>query len=130
MNRRLFIRNAAAVSAGAAAAMSAPGRLGAQADKKSYGCRLTVLERMLRQDYADKYRGGRNAVCDRFKDGQTFLTNNPWEMPAGFCDWAWADIRVYIHDILSGMMDKNVVCCTDGFRPVFFLLERVEMPGK
>ena len=50
--------------------------------------------------------------------------------PEGFCDWAWADIRVFIHDVTAGMMDRTVACCTDGYRPVFFLLERVEAPEK
>ncbi len=130
MKRRSFVRKAALTSAGALAAFTAPGRATSQDPKKTYACKLTVLERTVRQDFADKYREGRNALCNRFKDGQTFLAESPWSMPAGFCDWAWADIRIYIHDVLAGMNERTVACCTDGYRPVFFLLERVEAPEK
>ena len=49
----------------------------------------------------------------------------PWYPPEGFCDWAWADIRTYIGLVHAGGMEQTVACCTDGFRPVFFKLERL-----
>jgi uncharacterized repeat protein (TIGR04076 family) len=46
-------------------------------------------------------------------------------MPEKFCEWAWADIRTYIPMVL-GQGNPIAVCCTDGFRPVFFKLERID----
>ncbi len=60
-------------------------------------------------------------------------------MPEGFCAWAWADISKMVVSLMAGasfdrglfekwMKDGSsaVACCTDGFRPVIFKLERIE----
>nr|MDJ0754199.1 TIGR04076 family protein [Ardenticatenaceae bacterium] len=52
----------------------------------------------------------------------------------GFSDWAWADIQKYVMVLARGgnMLGTRpgtfVTNCTDGFRPVFFLLERLDSP--
>jgi uncharacterized repeat protein (TIGR04076 family) len=52
-------------------------------------------------------------------------------MPEGFCSWACADIQKYVmtlargDDFLGVREGTYVTCCTDGFRPVFFLIERI-----
>jgi uncharacterized repeat protein (TIGR04076 family) len=52
-------------------------------------------------------------------------------MPTGFCSWAWADIQKYVMVLARGgnflgvKPGTFVTCCTDGFRPVFFGLERM-----
>jgi uncharacterized repeat protein (TIGR04076 family) len=61
-----------------------------------------------------------------FTDGQEFVLESPWVAPEGFCQWAWADIRTYILLVWEGKFDHFIACCTDGLRPVFFKIERIE----
>ena len=70
--------------------------------------------------------------CWRYNKGDTFIGNNDTEMPEGFCSWAWRDIYKDICILAFGGNFKNwmedgkmICCCTDGIRPVSFLLERI-----
>ena len=72
-------------------------------------------------------------VCHRHKEGEEFVVPEDGTCPPGFCNWAYADIhRDITHLRLGGdfpwmqEMGVAVVCCTDGLRPVFFRLERVQ----
>ncbi len=133
MERRQFLAGTVAASAcalagvsssAAASRVSDPREDDGQAQKK-YVCKLTVLRRGFEKEYADKYRNGQGAPCPRFKDGQEFTITSQWALPAGFCEWAWGDIRTYIHDVFATGA-TTVGCCTDGFRPVFFKIERLD----
>ena len=70
-------------------------------------------------------------VCDFFREGDQFLYTGGAEMPAGFCPWAWIDLYRSVSALSCGASytpwqrreGVNVVCCTDGLRPVTFLLE-------
>jgi len=69
--------------------------------------------------------------CDRLEVGQEFVSDEG-RFPTGFCAWAFADIqRDITHLRLGGdypwTKEKGTVvsCCTDGFRPVIFKLERI-----
>ena len=69
--------------------------------------------------------------CDRLEVGQEFLCEEG-KFPAGFCSWAYADIQRDISHLRLGgdypwTQEKGSVvsCCTDGFRPVLFKLERM-----
>lgn len=85
---------------------------------------ITILKRMANQDLIDQYQHETDAPCDIFSDGQVFPIRN-WETaPEGFCEWAWADIQKKFE--LAKHLGKVVVCCTDGFRPVVFKIDRVE----
>ncbi|MBU2645267.1 MAG: TIGR04076 family protein [bacterium] len=71
-------------------------------------------------------------VCDQFDLGQEFILDNI-NCPAGFCNWAFADIqRDLVHIFFRGnypwIKDKGcaISCCTDGLRPVVFKIERIE----
>jgi uncharacterized repeat protein (TIGR04076 family) len=109
-----------------------------RADKKRRtGCKITVLKRTLNKEYLDQFRNGVGEACPVFKDGQEFVLSQPWESPQGFCDWAWADIRSYILATTFGRPEAFpppfgkpegvfVACCSDGFRPVFFKIERMD----
>jgi len=127
MERRTFIHSAVAASACALSGLAAATETDGQEKAKKVSCKLTVLKKEFRKEYADRFRKGQGAVCNKFEEGQAFLTTSPWEPPVGFCAWAWADIRTYIPMVLSGEGGPTVVCCTDGFRPVFFSIERVEV---
>ena len=71
-------------------------------------------------------------VCERFAEGQVFETDMQ-TVPEGFCPFAFVDISRFLSGLRSGanyawMNEKGTVlaCCTDGFRPVVFRLERIE----
>jgi len=128
MERRRFLTGTVAASACALAGLggtaAAAGTDAGQTQKK-YACKLTVLRRGFEKEYADKYRNGQGAPCPKFKDGQEFTITSQWALPPGFCEWAWGDIRTYIHDVFATGA-TTVGCCTDGFRPVFFKIERID----
>ena len=72
------------------------------------------------------------AVCPQFRIGDEFVLGGP-ECPHGFCPGAFADIYRYVSGLRAGAnypwMEKPgtvLACCTDGFRPVVFRLERIE----
>ena len=71
-------------------------------------------------------------VCDQFVEGQEFVTDL-MRVPDGFCPAAFVDIFRFISGLRSGANypwmnepGKVLACCTDGFRPVVFRLERIE----
>jgi uncharacterized repeat protein (TIGR04076 family) len=91
--------------------------------------RITVLKKLFHQEFVDRYAAQpeRWTACTHFELGQEFLTSRdaPWEMPAGFCGWAWADMQKLVYGMARGGQDMFVTCCTDGYRPVIFKLEKV-----
>lgn len=93
---------------------------------EKYGCKITVLSKSFNEDLYRKYPYGQAAACGRLEEGQVFITDNRWDPPVGFCLWAWSELQSTIHSIHSGDELPKVACCTDGLRPVTFLLERVE----
>jgi uncharacterized repeat protein (TIGR04076 family) len=86
------------------------------------GNKVTVLKRMVNQELIDAYQHQTVAPCNRLEDGQVFVVEDWGAMPQGFCEWAWADIQKKIE--LAGQLGTVVACCTDGFRPVVFEIER------
>ncbi|MEM2111818.1 MAG: TIGR04076 family protein [Candidatus Bathyarchaeia archaeon] len=93
--------------------------------------KITVLKRLVLNDL-DKYKKEPSVACTLFKDGQEFVSER-LQMPNGFCSWAWADIQrdvavLALNGNFDWVKDKGVgiSCCTDGFRPVVFKLERIE----
>ena len=97
-------------------------------DNQRQSCKITVLKRTIHQDLYQEYRGSPGNPCEVFKEGQEFIIQDPsFAPPDGFCPWAWADIRPFLHGIHGGMQyggaDAFVTCCTDGFRPVLFKIE-------
>ena len=71
-------------------------------------------------------------VCQRFKVGEVYVTEGT-SMPKNWpCGWAWHDIfKEVMHLSLEGKFfiePGNFIytCCTDGMRPVFYKIERVE----
>ena len=104
-----------------------------------YKCKITVLKRMANQDLIDEYMGDERktndvAPCPYCDDGQEYMVENPGVLPEGFCAWAWADINKEVLAITSGgniapwirYPGIAITCCTDGFRPVVFKVERME----
>ncbi len=94
--------------------------------------RITVLKKLHHRDLIEKYTDtGDWTPCAVFEEGQEFVVpgSAPWDMPPGFCGWAWADIQKTVWGMSRGGPNRFVTCCTDGFRPVVFLLERIGGPA-
>ena len=94
--------------------------------------RITVLKKHFHKEFVEKYafNPAGATICKQFEVGQEFITSidAPWEMPEGFCGWAWADIQKLVHGMARGGQDVFVTCCTDGYRPVIFQLEKIKHP--
>ena len=92
--------------------------------------RITVLRRLFHREFIEKYACNpeRWTPCQHFEDGQEFVTlrEAPWKMPEGFCGWAWADMQKLVYGMARGGQDVFVTCCTDGYRPVLFKLEKIK----
>lgn len=98
-------------------------------------CKITVLKRMVNIDLVKEYLdiAGDFGACERFSDGQEIIVERYFEIPEGFCPWAWADIRSDIKTIAAGgnlswvkQRGTAIAGCTDWFRPVIFKIERIE----
>jgi uncharacterized repeat protein (TIGR04076 family) len=100
--------------------------------------RIKVLRREVFEDLIDEHVPAdreRPPRCPVFADGQEFLVEGWPNRPDGFCEWAWDDIRksVLIASFggrKEGISTKDgwIACCTDGLRPVVFLIAPVEAP--
>ena len=95
--------------------------------------KITVLRKTFNEDLAAEYCGAGVTVCARFEEGQEFVLEG-LKPPEDFCAWAWNDLHKVVLALNSGggfapfMKEDNqlISCCTDGIRPVFFKIERVE----
>lgn len=93
--------------------------------------KITVLRRLRQDDLLEKYGTHLWEYCDRFAEGQEFVSEGA-NMPEGFCSWAWCDIQKYVLTLARGgnfigsKPGVTVACCSDGYRPVLFAIERIE----
>ncbi len=92
--------------------------------------KITVLKRILHKELLEKYAESIWGACERLYEGQEFVSEAV-NMPPAFCSWAWADIQKYVltlargGDFIGVKPGLFITCCTDGFRPVVFKLERI-----
>ena len=92
--------------------------------------RITVLRRLRHTDLLEQHADSIWEPCERLAEGDEFVSENA-NMPPGVCTWAWADIQKYVLTLARGGNFLGVrpgifvTCCTDGFRPVLFQLERM-----
>ena len=99
--------------------------------------KITVIKKLGTKDvYGDnlpcQISDDLEPVCPALDVGSEFVADGG-TCPSGFCGWAFADIQRDIALLWLGgefpwIKDKGVAisCCTDGLRPVFFKLERIE----
>jgi len=98
--------------------------------------KITVLWRTRNDGFLEKFADSKWAICEKFSEGQEFICPNGYEMPEGFCGWAWCDIHKCVLTLSRGgnfvgvQPGVFVSCCTDGFRPVFFKLERIDQTNR
>lgn len=97
--------------------------------------RISVLKKQLYTDFAQRFlTEPEDAECSLFNEGDEYIFSGQSTMPEGFCPWAWVDIAKDVVSLSNGASmtpwfnrpDINVACCSDGIRPVSFLLERLD----
>ena len=96
--------------------------------------RITVKKITVHQDLIDEYENPIEHTCD-MKEGMTFVSKNG-KRPPNFCDSAWDSIKYFVKTLAKGGGNfydgwmKNpasaMISCNDGFRPVSFLIERID----
>ena len=125
MERRDFIKKSAIGSTCVLAGTMVSNNASAAQVDAEFICKITVLKRTLNTEWNKEFRNTDGEKCSIFQEGQEFIIESPWSAPNGFCHWAWADIRTFIHLVHEGRFETFVSCCTDGFRPVYFKIERI-----
>jgi len=98
--------------------------------------RITVLRRNFYSDIADTYLTDGKEVghCPLLEEGNSFLFEGGAVMPEGFCPWAWVDIYRTVNALSAGATYvpwnnkdyRQITCCTDGVRPVTFIVEAID----
>ena len=91
--------------------------------------KITVMKKLYNPDMVRDFAANPDSwtPCSHFEIGDEFITDleRPWDMPEGFCGWAWADIQRTVYGMARGGQDMFITCCTDGYRPVIFKLEKI-----
>lgn len=96
--------------------------------------RITVVKKTVNTELVEELTDGcgdwTKGCCHDLEIGQYFETTG--HAPEGLPDWAWCDMQKYVMVLARGgnflgcKPGVFVTCCTDGFRPVFYKLERME----
>ena len=97
--------------------------------------KISVLKTACYTDLIEKYENPIPSHCD-MKVGQEFVANG-WQKPEGFFDSAWDSISAFVMTLAHGgenfyggwMKNKKsaMISCNDGFRPVSFLIETLDI---
>ncbi len=98
----------------------------------NFEVRITVLKKLFHEEIIQAHTDNPEkwVPCPKFNVGDVHVvsSNVPWDKPEGFCGWAWADMQKMIWGMSRGGPKKFVTSCTDGYRPVIFLLEQIQQP--
>lgn len=99
-----------------------------------YKVRITVVKMACHKDLIEKYENPIEHACDMVL-GKEFISIDA-NRPDGFCESAWSSVFPFVKDLANGITNfydgwmKNpkqaMISCNDGFRPVSFLLERID----
>ena len=99
-----------------------------------YKVKITPIKRVVHHELIEKYENPIEHACD-IKIGKEFISVNVL-CPEGFCKSAWDSVYPFVKVLAEGGGNfyggwmKNpysaLISCNDGFRPVSFLLERIE----
>lgn len=100
--------------------------------------KITVMRTARYTDLMEKYENPIQHTCD-MREGQVFIANG-WQKPEGFCGSAWESMSAFVMTLAHGGGNfyggwmKNprsaMISCNDGFRPVSFLLETLDMDAE
>lgn len=96
--------------------------------------KITALRQTVYSDLMEQYENPIEHTCD-VKIGESWISLNG-ERPENFCESAWQSIEPFAKELAAGggnFFDgwmKNphsaMISCNDGFRPVSFLIEKIE----
>lgn len=99
-----------------------------------YKIKITVVKMACHKDLIEKYENPIEHACDMVL-GKEFISIDA-NRPDGFCESAWSSVFPFVKDLANGITNfydgwmKNpkqaMISCNDGFRPVSFLLERID----
>lgn len=99
-----------------------------------YKIKITPIKRVVHDDLIKIYENPINHACD-IEMGKSFVSENATR-PQGFCESAWDSVYPFVKELAHGGGNfydgwmKNpysaLISCNDGFRPVSFLIERIE----
>lgn len=100
--------------------------------------KITVMRTACYTDLMEQYENPIGHACD-MREGQVFIANG-WQKPDGFCASAWDSMSAFVMTLAHGgenfyggwMKNKRsaMISCNDGFRPVSFLLEMLDMDAE
>jgi len=98
--------------------------------------KITVLKKYFYEELANAYLTDEKNVgaCPLLEEGDTFLYEGSASMPKDFCPWAWIDLYKGVSTLAAGgdtypwtkRHGEQILCCTDGVRPVVFSLKALE----
>lgn len=96
--------------------------------------RITVKRITTHLDLIKEYENPIEHTCD-MREGMIFVSKNG-KRPPNFCDSAWDSVKFFVKTLAKGGGNfydgwmKNeysaMISCNDGFRPVSFLIERID----
>ena len=99
-----------------------------------YDVKIMAIRKADYKDLQVQYENPIEHSCDVW-EGQTWVSHGG-TMPEGMCMSAWESMRWFVLELAAGRGNfyegwmKNpysaMISCNDGFRPVSFLLERIE----
>ena len=97
--------------------------------------RITVMRTARYDDLIARYENPIEHACD-MREGQVFVCEG-WQKPEGMCDSAWETLSPFVMALAHGAQNfydgwmKNpksaMLSCNDGFRPVSFLVEALDI---
>lgn len=97
--------------------------------------RITALRQTVYEDLVAEYELPLETPCD-MQVGQVFVAEGG-QRPEGLCESAWQSMAPFVRELAAGGGDffggwlKNphgaLISCNDGFRPMSFLLEALEL---
>lgn len=89
-------------------------------------------------DLIEKHENPISHACD-MKEGQVFIANG-WQKPEEFCESAWESMSAFVMTLAHGgeilydswMKNKKfaMISCNDGFRPVSFFIETLDVDAE
>ena len=99
-----------------------------------YDVRITAIRKADYKDLQRLYENPIQHTCD-VCEGQEWIAPDG-SKPAGLCDSAWESMHAFVEELAAGGGNfydgwmrnpySALISCNDGFRPVSFLLERIE----
>jgi uncharacterized repeat protein (TIGR04076 family) len=103
---------------------------------RRYPVKITVIKKLSAKRFMDTLAGGGWTIFRLMRSsgsGQEFMVEESGAMPPGFCTWAWHDLYPAVTGLRFGgnypwMKKEGMIysCCSDGARPVFFKIERMQ----